>query len=196
MPFLKNPSRLAIATVMVLAARYAYAQASQSGLPLRNAVGNKDITVTAVTGESWLTHLNRPFGETSMGKTGRLGPPAPAPAEEAARWLPASSSNVTTQVVTLHGSDLYRLNCQGCHGESGQGAPPEINSVINPVRSTSVALVMERMKTVGMDMSRADAAKLAQQSNTALLQRLHNGGQDMPAFPHLNETEIRSLSHI
>ncbi len=193
MPFLKNPSRLAIATVMVLAARYAYAQASQSGLPLRNAVGNKDITVTAVTGESWLTHLNRPFGETSMGKTGRLGPPAPAPGEESAPWRPEMSPSSTAHVVTLHGSDLYRLNCQGCHGESGQGAPPEINSVINPVRATSVALVMERMKTAGMDISHADAAKLAQQSNTALLQRLHNGGQDMPAFPHLNDAEIRSL---
>ncbi len=95
--------------------------------------------------------------------------------------------------MTLHGSDLYRLNCQGCHGESGQGAPPEINSVINPVRATSVTLVMERMKTAGMDISQADALKLAQQSNTSLLQRLHNGGQDMPPFPHLKETEIRSL---
>ncbi len=95
--------------------------------------------------------------------------------------------------MTLHGSDLYRLNCQGCHGESGQGAPPEINSVINPVRATSVALVMARMKTAGMDISRADAVKLAQQSNAALLQRLHDGGQNMPPFPHLNEVEIRSL---
>src|SRR5271165_5430103 len=193
MPLLKNSQSLTIAAWMLLAGHFGYAQTNPSSAPMHNEVGSKDIAVTAVTGESWLTHLNRPFGETSMGRTGRLGPPAPAPAEEAARWLPASSSNVTTQVVTLHGSDLYRLNCQGCHGESGQGAPPEINSVINPVRSTSVALVMERMKTVGMDMSRADAAKLAQQSNTALLQRLHNGGQDMPAFPHLNETEIRSL---
>ena len=101
--------------------------------------------------------------------------------------------SATSQSVTLHGSDLYRLNCQGCHGESGQGAPPEINSVINPVRATSVALVMARMKTAGMDISRADAVKLAQQSNAALLQRLHNGGQNMPSFPHLNEAEIRSL---
>ena len=54
--------------------------------------------------------------------------------------------------ATLKGSDLYRLNCQGCHGESGAGTAPEINSVINPVRSTSVALVMERMKNTGMDI--------------------------------------------
>ncbi len=30
---------------------------------------------TAVSGESWLQHLGRSFDETSMGKTGRLGPP-------------------------------------------------------------------------------------------------------------------------
>jgi mono/diheme cytochrome c family protein len=149
--------------------------------------------VTSVTGESWLEHLNRSFSETSMGKTGHLGPPAPAPGQEVARWLPASSISVTSQSVTLHGSDLYRMNCQGCHGESGQGAPPEINSVINPVRATSVRLVMERMKATGMDISQADAVKLAQQANVSLLQRLHNGGQNMPSFPHLTEAEIRSL---
>ena len=85
------------------------------------------------------------------------------------------------------------MNCQGCHGESGEGAPPEINSVINPVRATSVELVMARMKTAGMEIGRADAVKLAQQSKTALLQRLHNGGESMPPFPHLNESEVNSL---
>ena len=85
------------------------------------------------------------------------------------------------------------MNCQGCHGESGEGAPPEINSVINPVRATSVELVMARMKVAGMEIGRADAVKLAQQSKTALLQRLHNGGENMPPFPHLNEAEVNSL---
>src|ERR1039457_5597104 len=85
------------------------------------------------------------------------------------------------------------MNCLRCHGEAGQGAPPEINSVINPVRATSVAAIMERMNTAGMEMSRTDAAKLAQQSNAMLLERLHHGGQDMPAFPHLREAEIDSL---
>ncbi|HEY5175288.1 MAG TPA: cytochrome c [Terriglobales bacterium] len=153
----------------------------------------QNVPVTVVEGESWLNHLHRTFNETSMGKTGRLGPPPPKPGEEIPHWQPAASVSLVPQTVTLHGADLYRLNCQGCHGESGLGAPPEINSVINPVRATSVALVMARMKTVGMDISRADAEKLAQQSKTALLQRLHNGGQDMPPFPHLDEAEIHSL---
>src|SRR5271157_277727 len=192
MQVMKNSRYFAMAMVL-LAGRGAYAQANHASAPTRNAARSNDVPVTVVAGESWLSHLNRPFNETSMGKTGHLGPPPPAPGEETAHWQLGLSPGVTSQTVTLHGVDLYRLNCQGCHGESGLGAPPEINSVINPVRATSVALIMERMKTVGMDIRRADAVQLAKQSNTALLQRLHNGGQNMPPFPHLNEAEVRAL---
>jgi mono/diheme cytochrome c family protein len=52
---------------------------------------------------------------------------------------------------------------------------------------------MERMKAAGMGMSAAEAAKLAQQSKSMLLDRLHRGGQDMPAFPHLGDAEVNSL---
>jgi mono/diheme cytochrome c family protein len=193
MQFIKNKRSMAMAAAMVLAAHCAFALVNVDGAQSQSKVRGKEVPVTSVAGESWLEHLNRPFNQTSMGKTGRLGPPAPAHGEPAARWLPASSSGFSPQTVTLHGSDLYRLNCQGCHGESGQGAPPEINSVISPVRATSGALVMERMKSTGMDISRADAANLARQANAALLQRLHNGGKNMPPFPYLSEAEIRSL---
>jgi mono/diheme cytochrome c family protein len=153
--------------------------------------GARDVVVTGVAGRSWLNQLNRNFQETSMGKTGRLGP-APAPADESSRWQMGLSTSATA-AVSLRGADLYRLNCQSCHGETGQGAPPEINSVINPVRATSVATVVERMKATGMNMSHADAVKMAEQSKDALLKRLHNGGQDMPAFPHLDDAEVRAL---
>ena len=126
-----------------------------------------------------------------MGKTGRLGP---GPQEEIAlRPVLHTSISPSNDSATLRGSDLYRLNCQGCHGEAGLGAPPEINSVINPVRATSLPLVLARMKNAGMEMSYADAAKLAQQSKAALLDRLHKGGENMPAFPQLNEAEIHAL---
>lgn len=160
---------------------------------LGQTVGTKGSPVTVVAGESWLNHLHRAFDETSMGKTGRLGPPAPMPGEAAPRWQLGSSPGPASQTETLHGSDLYRLNCRGCHGESGLGAPPEINSVIDPVRASSVGAVMERMKTAGMNMSRADATKLALEAKIALLRRLHNGGQDMPPFHHLTGEEVRSL---
>lgn len=159
---------------------------------LAQTTGNQATKVTAVAGESWLSHLHRTFEETSMGKTGRLGPAELDPEQSSARLSPVSS-DPAGQAVTLHGADLYRMNCRGCHGEAGLGAPPEINSVINPVRAGSTALVMERMKKTGMSMSYAEAAKLAKQSQDALLERLHKGGQDMPAFSHLSETEIRSL---
>jgi len=149
--------------------------------------------VTGVAGESWLNHLHRTLEETSMGKTGRLGLPTSVTQKGTPGWQRALSDDSPGHPVTLKGSDLYRLNCQGCHGESGLGAPPEINSVINPVRAASVALILERMKKVGMDMSRADAAELANQSKASLLQRLHKGGTDMPPFPHLTEPEVRAI---
>lgn len=152
------------------------------------------LTPSPVTGESWLQHLHRSFDETSMGKTGRLGPAPDQPIDTRISSARRIEKNlVEKQSVTLRGADLYRLNCRGCHGEFGQGAPPEINSVINPVRSSSAALVMARMRQVGMDMKPAEAARLAKQSEDALLLRLRNGGQDMPAFRHLSEADIRAL---
>jgi mono/diheme cytochrome c family protein len=156
-------------------------------------VGTKDVRVTAVEGESWLSHLHRSFNDTSMGKTWELGPPPPMPGEESPRGQPELTPGFATQTVTLRGSDLYRLNCQGCHGGSGLGAPPEINSVINPVRATSVAVILERTKKTGQEMSRADAAVLAKQAKALLIQRFHKGGEAMPPFPQLSELEIRSI---
>lgn len=156
-------------------------------------LGIKDVRVTAVEGISWLKHLRRSFNASSMGRTWELGPPPFAPGEDSVRWQPELSPGYATQPVTLHGVDFYRLNCRGCHGSSGAGAPPEINSVINPVRATSVAIILKRTKKTGQDMSRADAASLANQSKTLLLQRLHKGGEAMPPFPQLNEPEIHSI---
>jgi hypothetical protein len=140
-----------------------------------------DSRVTPVTGESWLIHLHRSFGDTSMGKTGRLGP---GPQEETAlrplRQTPIFSSH---DAATLRGSDLYRLNCQGCHGEGGLGAPPEINSVINPVRATSVPLVLARMKNAGMEMSYADAAKLAQSVEGGIARSFAQGRREHAGIP-------------
>jgi mono/diheme cytochrome c family protein len=155
--------------------------------------GHQATKVTAVAGESWLSHLHRTFDETSMGKTGRLGPAELEPQEQGSAWLTPVSSRPAGQTITLHGVDVYRMNCRGCHGETGLGVPPEINSVINPVRAGSTALVMERMKKSGMSMAYAEANKLAQQAQDAVLERLHKGGQDMPPFSHLSDLEIRSL---
>jgi mono/diheme cytochrome c family protein len=150
-----------------------------------------------VYGESWITHLSRPFNDTSMGKTGALGPGTD---DEENKRAAASDLAPPIAETTLSGADLYRINCRGCHGADGLGAPPEINSVINPVRATSAALVVERMKSRGMDISLSSANELAKEAKTALLKRLHEGGENMPSFSYLTEAEIASitayLSHL
>ncbi len=169
--------------------------ASTSMVPQDPAIraNAKNTSVSPVEGESWLIQLNRSFGDTSMGKTWRLGPPASEQEEVLPRGRAELLIGCTTQTTTLRGADLYRLNCRGCHGEAGLGAPPEINSIIDPVRATSVRLVQERMKKVGASVSAAQATQLAQQAQAALLQRLHNGGKSMPPFSQLNEAEVRSI---
>jgi mono/diheme cytochrome c family protein len=138
------------------------------------------------SGPSWLEHLHRNMSSTSMGRSSWQLGPAPGGSASPIQVGPFPST------VTLTGADLYRIKCQGCHGTSGEGAPPEINSIINPVRATSASVIMERMKKTGAPISRKDAATLAKQSETALLARLHKGGMDMP-HPALRENEIRVL---
>lgn len=148
-----------------------------------------DSEVTPVSGESWIHHLQKPFSETSMGKSSwKLGP-SPG---ELSSWQMHLSPGYATKLVTLHGSDLYRLSCRGCHGKLGLGAPPEINAIPGPVQATSVAATIEKMKQAGREMSRADAHTMAKDSKTLLLQRLHSGGEQMLP-PTLNEVEIRCL---
>jgi mono/diheme cytochrome c family protein len=152
-------------------------------------------TVTPVRGDSWLKHIHRKFEDTSMGKSsGVYGPRAPMPNE----WPPRSSStadaNRDQRSKSLSGIDLYRFKCQGCHGVFGVGAPPEIHSVIDPVRATSAKLYVERMKQVGMDVDLKDASPLAKQARKSLMDRLHKGGSDMPSpDPPLSDLESRSL---
>jgi mono/diheme cytochrome c family protein len=156
---------------------------------LGQTAGIRDTSVTAVKGESWIRHIQKPFNETSMGRSSwKLGP---TPGETSS-WQLRLSPGYATQIITLHGSDIYRLSCRGCHGELGHGAPPEINSIPGPVQATSVAATMERMKKAGREMSRSDVTALAKESKGLLLQRLHAGGEHMLP-PTLSEAEIRSL---
>ena len=152
----------------------------------------KHTSVTAVEGESWISHLHKRFGETSMGRTSDLGPAPPRPGNEASPWQLNLSPGFPMSLVTLNGADLFRLNCRGCHKESGHGAPPEINSVIDPVRATSVAVITAEMKAAGREMSQSEIAAMAKEAKVMLLQRLHVGGEHMLP-PVLSEAEIGSL---
>jgi mono/diheme cytochrome c family protein len=141
---------------------------------------------TATTGPSWLEQVHRNMGETSMGRSSRQLGPSPVESTRPIQMGPVASS------VTLYGADLYRLKCQACHGPEGEGAPPEVNSIIDPVRATSGILILERMKKRGAEITRKDANALAQQSESTLLDRLRKGGKNMPN-PRLSEIEIRVL---
>jgi mono/diheme cytochrome c family protein len=44
-----------------------------------------------------------------------------------------------------------------------------------------------------MGITQADAIQLSKQASTALLQRLHRGGENMPPFPYLSEAEIAAV---
>jgi mono/diheme cytochrome c family protein len=178
---MRYPQLMSVAVVFAL-----------TGPLLAQSAVDRDASITAVEGESWIRHLHSSFAETSMGKTWELGPAPAGAGDESAPWQLKLSPSYASRAVTLSGSDLYRVNCRGCHGESGQGAPPEINSITGPVQSTSVAATIERMKKSGREMSRSDVTAMAKESKILLLQRLHSGGQRMPA-PTLSELEIRSL---
>lgn len=160
---------------------------------IAQAFAQKQVPVTPVSGESWLSHLHRALQDTSMGKTGRLGPPTTIPVRVNAMRAESILSGSASRRVTLQGADLYRLNCRGCHGESGQGAPPEIASVLDASRATYAQFTLDRLNKLGMQTTRAEANELANQAKGALLDRLHNGGVDMPPFPHLSDSEVRAI---
>ncbi len=153
-----------------------------------NVVRLEKVEITAVQGPSWLDHVHRRMNESSMGQTGLLGP-NPMEEEETATLeaLPPGS------MLSLSGEEIFKLSCRSCHGARGEGVPPEINSMIDPVRATSPDLIIERMKKIGAPVSEHVARQLASQAETSLLQRIHRGGENMPAFPQLTNEEVRAL---
>ncbi len=162
-----------------------------SGAPKRNhpvaAIKLGNTKVTPVLGRSWLEHLGRRMKESGMGRMGVTGILGPRKPQQAVPFKPLGSS------LTLGGADLYRLSCRSCHGEHGEGLPPEIYSMIDPIRATSSDLILQRMKKLGNPITAGAARQLASQSEKALLQRIHNGGQAMPGFPQLAPMEVRAL---
>lgn len=151
------------------------------------AIRLENAEVTPVQGASWLEHLGRRMNESSMGSMGVTGTLGASTPQKLLPFKPLGSS------LLVSGADLYRLSCRGCHGEHGEGVPPEINSMIDPIRATSAELILERMKKMGAPISGGVARQLASQSEKALLHRIHKGGQSMPGFSQLTPTEVQAL---
>lgn len=145
------------------------------------------VDVMPVSGQSTLHHLGRTIEDSSMGWGSQWSPlprlaTGPPPREEGPRGD-----------FELTGADLYRISCRACHRPDGSGAPPEINSIIGPVRSASVAWMTERMKAAGRPVDAAFIRELTSSTEGDLRRRLKVGGHAMPSFDHLSDEEINTL---
>jgi mono/diheme cytochrome c family protein len=141
--------------------------------------------ITPASGRSWLHHLGLSLEETRMGQAGGGGAPP-----DRARNEPSPDSR---QPFAVSGEDLYRLDCRACHGPDGTGAPPEVNSLIQPVEGTSPTLLEQRMKQRGRTLPPAFIATLTAQAEQTIGDRLQHGGQKMPAFSYLKGNEVNVL---
>jgi mono/diheme cytochrome c family protein len=171
------------------------------------------VMVTPVQGPSWLHHLGLQVADTRMGEMGGTGPAPETGRREPAlgggaeggfrgamhRFLSLFNSDrakadaAFNETFELTGADLYRLNCRSCHGPDGRGAPPEINSLLDPVRATSVAGIQQQMAAKGRTIPDDLAKQLAADAEKGIRDRLQNGGKKMPPFRHLRGDEIEAL---
>lgn len=173
--------------------------------------------VTPVSGPSWIKRLGLP--STRATAMGRVGGDRPAPSSERReppglstggrpsgrvgrivdqilslfRTETKKSSDLMSQAFTLTGADLYRVNCQSCHGPDGTGSPPEIKSLLDPVRGASPTLILQRMEKLGRSIDEEMARELAAGAEATLRQRLEKGGEKMPPFKHLRGDEVEAL---
>ena len=184
-----------------------------------NQTAASSFVVTPVHGPSWIKHLGLfDIRYTAMGQQGgslpapqssRIEPnfqiPSPPPRGRMGMGMmmgrifsnyqtsPSEVAKLMDEKFFLTGGDLYRLNCQSCHGPKGEGAPPEIKSLIGPVKGSSPVLVEERMKKMGRPIGNELARELASQAEASLRQRLQEGGKKMPPFKHLDKEEVDAL---
>jgi len=148
------------------------------------AVEKPSYTITPVSGPSRIHVLGLEFDRTSLGRVGRFGPSADA--------QPLQGTEAGASFV-LSGEDLYRLNCRSCHESDGRGVPPEIHSLIPPVRGASPAWLKQDFKKRGFPVNDQFLAGVAKGAQQDLRKRLAEGGKEMPAFDHLRGAEVDAL---
>jgi mono/diheme cytochrome c family protein len=179
-----------VALVICLAGVAAMSRAASHEQLSRRTTPPQTPLMTAVEGPSNFHRLGIAFESSDMGRTGVWGPSPESyegPSED------FTNSETLSQPVVLGGADIYRLSCRPCHKADGNGAPPEIPAITGPVQATSAALMERRMQERGRPITAAFARELASGSQKDLLARLKNGGQKMPAFGYLTESETHAL---
>ena len=187
------PQAVATAAVFVAALAFWSALTTAAGPSGEQAASAskpaQDPIVTPVAGPSWLNQLGLRYGETTLGRnTTALGPPPSAPPV-----TPAPLPQAIGKPVVLSGADLFRLNCQACHGAEGKGSPPEIKSVLGAVQGSSLELVRRRMQQEGKAGATSAARAEAGRARTDLHSRVQKGGLRMPPLAHLNEADFVAL---
>ena len=182
----------------------------------RSDARDRDYPLAFGQGPSWLKHLGLTVSQTRMGQVGgsdsltasTQGKPQPASGTLTPprnlnsimqRFLatlhPGSkpATEILDEKFTVSGSDLYRWNCQGCHGPTGRGAEPEINSVLGPVQGTSPVLTRKRMEARGLDVDDDMVQQVSELAEGSLRDRLQHGGKSMPSFEYLRADEVEAL---
>jgi len=172
--------------------------------------------IASVQGPSWLKHLGLTISQTRMGQVGGTAslpasphgkpglttgtPMAPGNLNSIIqRFLstfrsgPEQASEILNEEFVVAGSDLYRWNCQGCHGPDGKGATPEINSVLGPVQGTSPELTRKRIEARGIDTDDDMIKQMSELAEASLRDRLQHGGKNMPSFEYLRRDEVEAL---
>ena len=172
--------RAAIGFAVLAGALLPQSLVGQSSQPPAAASGQ----VTPVAGPGWLTKLGVNLSQTSIGRgSGRYGPTTRPEA-------PPMTALVVPSSVSLTGADLYRLNCQACHGLSGAGAPPEVKSAVDPIRGVPIDVLRKQMRAQHQPEDQAAARATPARVRAGMLLRMHQGGQRMPAREHLTDTEL------
>jgi len=141
-------------------------------------------------GPSNFHRLGLAFDSSSMGRTGVWGPAPEGYEGPPVNFMIAAGSSRT---VMLTGADIFRFECSACHHADGGGTPPEVPAISGPIQAASATMMERRMKERGRPISAEFARELASGSAKDLLARLKNGGQKMPAFGFLTDSEVRAL---
>jgi mono/diheme cytochrome c family protein len=176
---------LAVVVTSVLVAICVRATQGATQKPGARPKASVPLDVTPVEGPSTLHHLHRTIEGSSMGWGGQWSAPLNL-------TTPPPRAGTRGDFV-LSGADLYRISCRACHRPNGEGAPPEINSIIGPIQSASVQWLTERMKAMGRPTDPAFIRELTSSTETDLRKRFKTGGHDMPSFDHLSDDEINVL---
>ncbi len=192
------------------------AVAQQPTIKPVSGVESREYPIPNGQGPSWLKHLGLTVSQTHMGQMGGTGAlpvnphgnPQPSSGDRGGsanlnsaiqRFLstfrsgPEQAGTILNEKFAVSGADLYRWNCQACHGPDGQGSPPEINSVLGPVQGTSPAMTRKRMEARGLDVDDDVVQQVTELAEASLRDRFQHGGKNMPSFDYLRADEVDAL---